>query len=63
MKKEQRFEVTPTKADGGVSFDVVTDKQTGVQYVLASNYIGSSLTVLVDKDGKPLLKPMLSKFR
>lgn len=28
MKKEQRFEVTPTKADGGVSFDVVTDKQT-----------------------------------
>ncbi|WP_395321361.1 hypothetical protein [Levilactobacillus parabrevis] len=30
MKKEQRFEVTPTKADGGVSFDVVTDKQTGV---------------------------------
>jgi len=32
MKKEQRFEVTPTKADGGVSFDVVTDKQTGVQY-------------------------------
>lgn len=53
MKKEQRFEVTPTKADGGVSFDVVTDKQTGVQY---SNYIGSSLTVLVDKGGKPLLK-------
>lgn len=56
MKKDQRFEVTPTKADGGVSFDVVTDRQTGVQYVLASNYIGSSLTVLVDKDGKPLMK-------
>lgn len=59
MKKEERFEVTPTKANNGVSFDVVTDTQTGVQYVLASNYIGSSMTVLVDKDGKPLLKSRL----
>ncbi len=30
MKKEERFEVTPTKANNGVSFDVVTDTQTGV---------------------------------
>lgn len=59
MKKEKRFEVTPVKADNGVSFDVVTDTQTGVQYVLTSNYVGSSMTVLVDKDGKPLLKPQL----
>ncbi|WP_445928199.1 hypothetical protein [Levilactobacillus sp. HBUAS70063] len=27
--------------------------------MLASNYIGSSMTVLVDKDGKPLLKSRL----
>ena len=36
---------------------VITDKETGVQYLFAFSGYGGGLTVLVDKDGKPLLDP------
>jgi len=34
---------------------VVRDKQTGVQYLIAGNTTGIGITVMVDKDGKPLV--------
>lgn len=40
---------------------IIVDTQTGVQYLLAyANNIGG-LTVLVDKEGKPLLDPRFMK--
>ncbi|WP_261810961.1 DUF6440 family protein [Levilactobacillus humaensis] len=55
MKTERRFETTEFKADGGVSFTVITDQKTGVQYLLSTNYAGTGLTPLLDRDGQPLL--------
>lgn len=57
---EERFEVIYTQKlrtdvcpmlDAGV--EILRDKQTGVMYVCRSSR-GVGMTVLVDKDGKPL---------
>lgn len=40
---------------------VIVDKETGVQYLLAHWTNIGGLTVLVDKDGKPLLDPRYAK--
>ncbi|WP_340013058.1 DUF6440 family protein [Paenibacillus sp. FSL K6-1318] len=57
MKNEPRFGVEHTQAESAVMTQVITDKETGVQYLLAIfPNVGSGLTVLLDKEGKPLLK-------
>jgi len=57
MAKEKRFAAETFNAEGSALIQVITDKETGVQYLLAVYpNVGSGLTVLVDKDGKPLLK-------
>lgn len=35
---------------------VITDTRTGVQYLFVWDGYGGGLTVLVDKDGKPLIE-------
>lgn len=40
---------------------IIVDTQTGVQYLLAHWSNVGGLTVLVDKDGKPLLDPRYAK--
>lgn len=53
---DSRFEFTEKKGfmEGA---RVIVDKETGVQYLLAHWTNVGGLTVLVDKDGKPLLDP------
>lgn len=56
MLKETRFKSEQLKMQGAVMTHVITDTETGVQYLLAiSPNMGSGLAVLVDKDGKPLI--------
>ena len=53
---EKRFEVT--EKHGTIEgTKIIVDKQTGVQYLFAKEGYAGGLTVLVDKDGKPLLDP------
>ena len=40
---------------------IIVDKETGVQYLLAHWTNVGGLTVMVDKDGKPLLDPRYVK--
>ena len=35
---------------------IITDKKTGVQYLFAWDGYAGGLTLLVDKDGKPLIE-------
>jgi predicted choloylglycine hydrolase len=35
---------------------IITDEQTGVQYLFAYDGYAGGLTVLVDKDGKPMTR-------
>ena len=56
MIKENRFQAEQLKAHGAILAHIITDQKTGVQYLLAiSPNMGSGLTVLVDREGKPLL--------
>lgn len=56
MSKEHRFQAGKLESQGNILAHVITDKETGVQYLLAiSPNMGSGLTVLVDSDGKPLI--------
>ena len=57
MAKEKRF--VKTWSDGAFgSNEIWVDRQTGVNYLFhASGYAGG-LTVLVDRDGKPVITPV-----
>ena len=56
MAKEKRFVKIYTQEMG--STEIWVDKETGVNYLYhASGYAGG-LTVLLDKEGKPVITPM-----
>ena len=59
MSKELkgRFESTKTYSGMGMTYGarILTDTETGVQYLFAFSGEAGGLTVLVDRDGKPLL--------
>ncbi len=37
---------------------VIVDTETGVNYLLLETSLGGGITVLVDKDGKPIVTPV-----
>lgn len=39
---------------------IIVDTETGVNYLMGSHYLmpGTGITVLVDKDGKPIVTPI-----
>lgn len=56
MAKEKRFVKVYTQGAGSV--EIWVDKETGVNYLYhASGYAGG-LTVLLDKDGNPIVTPV-----
>ena len=56
----KRFEITEK---GGLTEGtrIIVDKETGVQYLMAYWTSIGGITVLVDKEGKPLLDPRYAK--
>ena len=59
-KKEKRFERVHT--DGAFSgTEIWVDRETGVNYLFhASGYAGG-LTPLLDREGKPIITPIIKK--
>ena len=54
MKKEKRFEKIYSQA----GIEILVDKETGVNYLFCSAGYSGGLTVLLDKDGKPVITPV-----
>jgi len=56
MAKDKRFEVILNESGGfnGPSRQILLDTETGVQYLFMSYGNAGGLTVLVDRDGKPM---------
>ena len=53
-KKQRRFAIS--NKEGALECAmIITDSETGVQYLFASSGYAGGLTLLVDKEGKPLL--------
>ena len=56
MLKEKRFIKVYTQSAGSV--EIWVDKETGVNYLYHSSGYSGGLTVLLDKDGKPVVTPV-----
>lgn len=55
MAKEKRFDRIYIQGAGAI--EIWVDKETGVNYLYHSSGYAGGLTVLVDKDGKPIVTP------
>lgn len=59
MAKEKRFRKVYSQDMG--STVILVDKKTGVNYLFTSSGYAGGLTVLLDKDGKPIVTPIEEK--
>ena len=57
MANEKRFEKVYSQSMG--SMEIWVDKETGVNYVCHHSGYSGGMTVLLDKDGKPVITPVL----
>lgn len=55
-KKDKRFIKVHSESMG--ENQIIVDSQTGVNYFYHNGGYGGGLTVLVDKDGKPIVTPV-----
>ena len=53
MSKDNRFEKVYSQSMG--STEIWVDRETGVNYLYHSSGYSGGLTVLLDKDGKPVI--------
>ena len=60
VKKEDRFDVTVKDSNGfsGPSVSIIVDKKTGVNYLFAESGYAGGLTVLLNRDGSPVVTPV-----
>ena len=56
MAKEKRFEKVYSQDLGAT--EIWVDKETGVNYLYHSGGYSGGLTVLLDKDGNPVVTPI-----
>ncbi|HEX2937977.1 MAG TPA: DUF6440 family protein [Ruminiclostridium sp.] len=54
MDSEKRFEEVYVQKSFGKYEKILKDKDTGVCYLFVSEGYGGGLTVLVDRDGRPV---------
>ena len=59
MAKEKRFIKIYSQEMGSTM--ILVDKETGVNYLFISSGYSGGLTVLLDKDGKPVITPVEEK--
>ena len=60
MAKEDRFE--RIYSQGMVSVvEIWVDKETGINYLFHSEGYGGGLTPLLDREGKPVISPLLNR--
>lgn len=57
MAKEKRFEKIYSQDLGSTM--ILVDKETGVNYLLVSSGYAGGLTPLLDREGKPVVTPII----
>ena len=57
MAKEKRFERVYSQSMG--TMEIWVDKQTGVNYLYHQSGYAGGMTVLLDKDGKPVISSVV----
>ena len=54
-EKNERFERIYSQGKWTTAMEIWVDKETGVNYLLSQSGYAGGLTVLLDKDGKPVV--------
>lgn len=60
MSKSERFEKVYSQGSLTVT-EIWVDKETGVNYIFHASGYSGGMTVLLDKDGKPVITPDVNK--
>ena len=60
MAKNDRFEKIYTQGTVNV-MEIWVDKETGVHYVYRQSGYAGGLTPLLDRDGKPIVSPIINR--
>ena len=59
-KKDKRFEVAYQQGAMDV-IEILVDKETGVNYLFRHSGYAGGLTVLLDREGKPVVTPFANR--
>ena len=59
MAKDQRFEKVYSQGTM-TTMEIWVDKETGVNYVFHASGYGGGMTPLLDRDGKPVVSPVIN---
>ena len=59
MSKEKRFERIYKESTLFATVAIFVDKQTGVNYVFCQSGYAGGLTPLLDREGKPVITPIV----
>ena len=57
MAKDKRFEKVYSQGMGTI--EIWVDKETGVNYIYRQSGYSGGMTVLLGKDGKPVITPVI----
>lgn len=60
MAKDDRFEKIYSQGTLNIT-EIWVDRNTGVNYVFHASGNAGGLTVLLDRDGKPVITPVLNR--
>lgn len=60
MAKNDRFEKVYSQGTMNV-MEIWVDKETGVNYVFHVNGYAGGMTPLLDRDGKPVISPVINR--
>lgn len=61
MAKDKRFETVYTQGGFVATTQILVDKETGVNYIYHSSGNSGGLTPLLDREGKPVVTPILNR--
>ena len=60
MAKNDRFEKVYSQGTMNI-MEIWVDKETGVNYVFHASGYSGGMTVLLDRDGKPVVSPVVNR--
>ena len=59
-KKDNRFEKVYSQGLGAM--EIWVDKETGVNYLYHQSGYSGGMTPLLDRDGKPVISPIVNRY-
>jgi len=61
MAKNDRFEKVYSQGILTSTTEIWVDKETGVNYIFHASGYSGGMTVLLDREGKPVITPILNR--